>query len=180
MRIYLNFCSNFFYADYFLRKMKCQFCDSDATMHLKQVLKDEALEMHLCEECAEERGITDPSGFALQNLLGGEDDKIVLPELKELPSCAECGFSFQDLKKVGRLGCAKCYSVFSSEIVSMLGTMHRGITHTGKKPEGMVDLVMREEVIAETKVKLKEAIDGEDFELAARLRDEIKEQEAVK
>jgi len=58
--------------------MKCEFCDEEATVHLKQVLKEEVLEMHLCERCAEERGITDPAGFSLQNLLGGEDTKIEL------------------------------------------------------------------------------------------------------
>ena len=179
-RIYLIFCSNFFDAAYLLLKMKCEFCDRDATVHLKQVIKDESLEMHLCEECAEERGITDPAGFSLQNLFGGEDEKMSLPELKTLPSCADCGFSFEDLKKVGRLGCSKCYTVFSAEILGMLSTMHRGVTHTGKKPEGIVDTVEREEAIAEQKAKLEEAIKAEDFELAVSLRDAISKLETVK
>jgi len=158
--------------------MKCEFCDEEATVHLKQVLKEEVLEMHLCERCAEERGITDPAGFSLQNLLGGEDTKIELPELKDLPSCAHCGFTFQELKKVGRLGCSKCYEAFSSEIIEMLSTMHRGVRHEGKRPKGMFDKIERERAINSIKEKLQQSIEAEDFEGAAKLRDEVAKMES--
>ena len=155
--------------------MKCEFCDNDASIHLKQVLEEEALEMHLCEQCAEERGITDPEGFSLTNLLGGIEDKVKLPELKDVPSCAHCGFSYQDLKKVGRLGCSQCYKVFSAEVMGMLSSMHRGTMHKGKKPHGMFDAMEKQAAVDAAREKLELAITKEDFELAANLRDQIKQ-----
>ena len=157
--------------------MKCEFCDEDATVHLTQVLNQETYEMHLCERCAEERGITDPAGFSLPKLLGGKEEQVKLPELKNVLSCADCGFGIEDLKKVGRLGCPKCYKVFEDEIHGMLDTMHRGVKHTGKQPEGAFDYEQQLEVIAEVKNELEIAIKGEDFEQAAKLRDQIKELE---
>jgi protein arginine kinase activator len=155
--------------------MKCEFCDELAKVHLTQMLKNGSLEIHLCERCAEERGITDPSSFLLQNLLGSEGSKVEqsVPMLKDTANCEHCGFSFQDFKRAGRLGCSKCYQVFSGDISAMLSTMHRGQKHKGKRPRGLVDNSARIEAVSEAKEKLQKAIDEENFEIAAKIRDEI-------
>lgn len=158
--------------------MKCEFCNDAATVHLKQVLNDETFEMHLCERCAEERGITDPAGFSLSNLLGGTGDKAEIPELKAIAACPSCEFSLQEMKSVGRLGCPECYEVFNSEVVGMLSSMHRGTEHTGKRPEGMVDETANRDAIAQARQDLQSAIENENFEKAAKLRDTIKELES--
>jgi len=153
--------------------MKCQFCDNDATVHLQQIKDEETQEMHLCESCAEERGITDPDGFSLASMLGDKEDQVKVPEIQLIPECDECGFSLEDLKKVGRLGCSSCYSAFNSEISAMLDSMHRGVIHLGKRPEGMICEVLQQEKIDSVEQALQLAIENEDFELAAKLRDEL-------
>jgi len=155
--------------------MKCEYCDNEATVHFTQMLSEKPVEMHLCESCAEERGITDPDGFALPNMLGDEGDKITLPELKTLPECSFCGFTFQDLKKVGRLGCNQCYTAFGEEVLGMLNTMHRGTEHKGKRPEGMFNVIEKKEELASVKAQLEKAISDEEFEKAAQLRDKLKQ-----
>lgn len=148
-------------------------------MHLKQMLEEESIEMNLCEECANERGITDPDGFSLASLLGDAEDQVKTPELKDLPECSQCGFSFQDLKKVGRFGCSDCYKVFGDEIMEMLSTMHRGVEHKGRVPEGMFEMLKKQENIEQAENELQQAIEAEDYERAGALRDKIKELQAA-
>jgi len=157
--------------------MKCEFCDLDATVHLKQILENETKELHLCEKCAEERGITDPDGFSLADLLGDKPEQSNEMNYKDAPTCSVCGFSLEDLKKVGRLGCPQCYEAFRPEVVGMLATMHRDVKHVGKRPEGLFELKKKQEDLKTARKELQKAIDEEDFELAAKLRDSIKELE---
>lgn len=168
--------------------MKCQFCNSSASVHFKQVIKDGMKEVHLCDTCAEEKGITDLSSFSLDEILKDEESIFDLDELmdeedtfeavaaKELGflECKSCGFSLQDFKKVGRMGCSDCYQVFNTEVSTLLTSMHRGHEHVGKAPAGMFESLELESKLDDIKLELELAIHSEDFEKAATLRDKIK------
>jgi len=154
--------------------MKCEFCDNEATVHLKQILKDESKELHLCESCAEERGISDPEGFSLSDLLGDQPEQSNEMYLKTPLECKDCGFTLDDLKKVGRLGCSACYQVFQPEVMGMLESMHKDVIHKGRKPEGMFATVQKKVDIEKFKESIQQAVDAENYELAAKLRDELK------
>lgn len=88
--------------------------------------------------------------------------------------CPGCGFAFDDLKKTGRLGCSKCYQFFRAEIKNNLGGMHKGICHTGRVPEGMLEAFEKRQRLEQLQTEMNEAIAAEDYEKAAALRDEIK------
>jgi len=158
--------------------MKCYFCDKEATVHLKQILNNETIELHLCEACAEERGITDPEGFSLADMLGDKPEQTNERFLKPILDCKKCGFKLEDFKKVGRLGCPDCYAVFQPEISGMLESMHKDITHVGNRPEGMFEKTQIKQEIASIKKQIKKAVDEENYESAALLRDKLKEMEA--
>ncbi|MFD2159776.1 UvrB/UvrC motif-containing protein [Rubritalea tangerina] len=88
-------------------------------------------------------------------------------------SCEQCGFTLEDYRKVGRLGCSACYQAFRAEIVPALAKMHHGVKHQGKVPSGLADTIALSEQLEALKAEQREAIEKEDFEAAAKLRDQI-------
>lgn len=136
----------------------------------------------LCESCAEERGVTDPTGFSLADMLQGNFQK----DMQSGPTpaarnpagkgrvCNECGFTLDDFQKVRRFGCPNCYTVFGDELGTMLRAMHKGPTHVGKVPEGLMESHYRNQKMQELRSKLEKAISSESYEEAAELRDEIR------
>lgn len=146
-------------------------------MHLTQIAGDKLQKVDLCEDCAKQKGVNDPTGFSLADLLLGlgasqeMEQRIGGADLK----CPACGFTHADFKKAGRLGCAQCYSTFAEGLEGMLKTMHKGIQHIGKAPQSRRLAKDLNDRLATLQKKLKQAVEEENFEQAAALRDEIKQ-----
>jgi protein arginine kinase activator len=157
--------------------MVCSLCKAkDATVHLTQIAGDKLQKVDLCEDCAKQKGVNDPTGFSLADLLLGlgasqEMEQRGSPDLK----CPACGFSHADFKKAGRLGCAQCYETFAEGLEGMLKTMHKGVQHVGKAPQSRRLAKDLNDRLGQLQKKLKQAVDEENFEQAAALRDEIKQ-----
>ena len=164
--------------------MQCDNCDNKATVFYTQIIDGISKKTSLCESCAAIQGVTDPEGFLLgkkDNLTKGKPSPpIAMPQLettlgkKSTRCCPGCGFAFDDLKKTGRLGCSECYEFFRKEIKNNLGGMHKGTSHTGRVPEGMLEAFEQRQRMEQFQHDLDEAIHSEDYEKAAALRDEIK------
>jgi protein arginine kinase activator len=131
----------------------------------------------LCEECAKTKGVDDPTGFSLADmLLGlGAAQEIEQAGGEAGLKCPACGFSQADFKKAGRLGCPACYQTFAEPLEGLLKTMHKGTRHTGKVPESLRQSRDLSDRLRQLQKKLAKAIEQEDFEEAAILRDEIKQ-----
>jgi len=165
--------------------MDCDFCGSKATVFLTQLVEGEMKKLCLCEKCATEKGVTDPTGFSLADeVLGGS--KVAAPgqlvaatPVEQGPECPNCGFTFAKFQQVGRLGCSICYDTFRDDIVRRLKGMHKGMTHAGRVPEGLMAAYEREQRLGRLNERLAEAIASENYEEAAGLRDEINEIEAA-
>ena len=160
--------------------MKCDACGKkEATVFLTQIVEGKMHKVNLCEACAKEKGVNDPTGFALADVLKGlgSEKTIDTPSVAKV-RCSICGFTDADLRKTGRLGCSACYDVFANHLDGMLKNMHKGMVHTGKVPRRFRVLRDRENRLKELRQNLEEAIAREQFELAAKLRDEIRELEA--
>lgn len=158
--------------------MKCDYCDSKATVFLTQLVEGQMKKVCLCEPCAKERGVTDPTGFSMADmLLGG----MVSKALEGAPvmaggsqrKCPGCGFTLDDLRRVRRFGCAQCYQTFEAEVGQMLRSMHKGNQHSGKVPEGLVARQVRDQKLEQLREQLDAAIAAESYEEAAGLRDQI-------
>ena len=158
--------------------MQCSICkEKPATIHLTQIVGDKMQKLDLCEDCAKVKGVNDASGFAMSDIMLGLgaaqelEQSVGGAEVK----CPRCGFSQADFKKSGRLGCPECYKTFAEGLAGLLKTMHKGTRHAGKAPESL--RVSREHAdrLKSLQKKLAKAIESEDFELAARRRDEIKQ-----
>jgi protein arginine kinase activator len=156
--------------------MQCCICkEKPATVHLTQIVGDKMQKLDMCEECAKAKGINDPTSFAMADLMLGlgasqEVEQAVGAELK----CPRCGFSQADFKKSGRLGCPDCYKTFAEGLAGLLKTMHKGTRHVGKTPEALRQTREKADRLKTLQKRLNKAIETEDFEQAAQLRDQIK------
>jgi protein arginine kinase activator len=164
--------------------MKCDSCDEKATVFYTQVIEGKLKKAVLCEACAQKKGITNVDDLLMGNdLLANSppETKIqdIVAELNQ-ENCSACGFSLDDFRKVGRLGCPDCYQVFSREIVERLPSMHKGGVHKGYLPEGIAIKQALKSELASLTEKLENAIEDERFEEAAKLRDQISKIEKEK
>ena len=158
--------------------MLCCICkEKNATVHLTQIAGEKMQKVDLCEECAKTKGVNDQTGFSLADLLLG------LGASQELEQsvggvdakCPQCGFTQADFKKSGRLGCSECYVTFAEGLGGLLKSMHKGTKHVGKVPENLRTKRDITEQLTALQKKLNKAIESENFETAAQLRDEIKQ-----
>jgi protein arginine kinase activator len=157
--------------------MQCSICkEKPATVHLTQIVGDKMQKLDLCEECAKSKGVNDPAGFALADLMLGLGASQEIEQAAggvEL-RCSRCGFTQSDFKKSGRLGCPECYKTFSEGLSGLLKSMHKGTRHVGKAPEALRESRENADKLKTLQKKLAKAIESEHFEEAAQLRDEIK------
>ena len=158
--------------------MLCDACKkNEATVHLTQIVDNKMQTIDLCEGCSKAKGVDDPTGFSLASLLVGlgasQEEAPATAEAPHELACPKCGFTAADFKKAGRLGCSECYHTFSDQLDGLLKTMHKGTQHTGKVPGSMKSRDQAEKV-RQLQLQLDQAVLKEDFEQAARLRDEIR------
>src|ERR1700722_9980758 len=158
--------------------MLCCVCkEKEATVHLTQIAGDKMQKVDLCEDCAKHKGVNDPAGFSLADLLLGLGASHELEQAAggAEVKCPKCGFTQVDFKKAGRLGCAECYTTFAEGLESLLKTMHKGTKHAGKVPQALLQSRDQAERLKVLRKKLDKAVEDENFEQAALLRDEIKQ-----
>lgn len=167
--------------------MQCDACQKNpATVFLTQILKGELQKVNLCEECSKAKGVTDPTGFALAEMLWGLGTTEATADTGPRERiCPDCKLSQSIFRKSGRLGCARCYQTFRESVNHLLKAMHKGVQHTGKTPFGwhlparsVADPILESAPPAnrleDLHLALQLAVDGEQYEEAARIRDEIK------
>jgi protein arginine kinase activator len=156
--------------------MKCESCNiNEATIHLTQVVNGVVKKVHICQECAGKNGLDLSSPISITDILlglGGTQESE--PDLPFDQSCPVCHMRRNDFKKTGRLGCPDCYDNFMGEINSLIGAMHHSTQHTGKLPARAGSKLRQQAEIATLRQQMEGAIVQEDFETAARLRDQIR------
>jgi protein arginine kinase activator len=156
--------------------MNCDVCKaSQATVFLTQIVDGKMQKVNLCESCSKEKGVTDPTGFALADLLLGLGAAQEMERGGTVQKCPTCGFSQADFKKTGRLGCAACYQTFSDGLATLLKGMHKGTDHVGKVPARARQSIERETQVRALQRDLRKAVAAEDYESAAQLRDKLKQ-----
>lgn len=158
---------------------KCHICGKRASISLTQIVNGQVSELALCEDCARKNGLFDPGTLTFAEKFFPEEfkarvDKLVR-ELTERASdgepvggddvlvrCPACGFELPIFRKTGRLGCPTCYTVFAREI-----SLESASADAGLEPEDTDEKTRLE-------TALREAIEREDYETAAQLRDRIR------
>lgn len=165
--------------------MVCDFCGNKATVFFTQLIEGQMKKICLCESCAQEKGVTDPQGFSLADMVfGGKTAPVTKSSAAATTGtagrkqCPTCGFTLDDLRRVRRFGCSDCYTTFHDEVVSMLRGMHSGAQHVGKVPKHQLERHEYAQRLEQLRARLDQAIAAEHYEEAAGLRDEIRQIEA--
>src|SRR5437870_7644248 len=162
-----------------LTEMLCDVCKcNDATVFLTQILEGKMHKVNLCEACSKEKGVQDPTSFALADLLLGIGAAEEIEKGAPSQKCPVCGFSQADFKKTGRLGCSECYITFAEGLGSLLKAMHKGTEHVGKLPERAQPAVAPSHRLRAPPDNRHQAVADENYETAASLRDQIKQLES--
>ena len=160
--------------------MLCQVCGkNEATVEFTEIVNEEVKQLHLCDECAKEKGVEMEQHFGIADFLAGMSDLGVKSRGDDITiKCKKCSMSFEDFQKIGRFGCGDCYIAFRKNLIPLLKRIHGSTRHAGKtlSEAGRPDGRERSE-IQELRRRLHEAVDAEEFEEAAKLRDKIRELE---
>ncbi len=158
---------------------KCHICGKRASISLTQIVNGQVSELALCEECARKNGLFDPGSLSFAEKFFPEEfkakmDKIVrelternreseaVEENDVLVRCPVCGFELPIFRKTGRLGCPDCYTVFAQEI-----SLESATEETDDTPAALNEKEQLEQA-------LRDAVEREDYESAAKLRDQIR------
>lgn len=162
--------------------MLCDDCgQNEAILHLTSIESNQIKSSHLCEKCASARGLEPATGtgnlpltdFLAQMGRAGEASQVGGP-------CPYCGLKLDDFKKTGRLGCSHCFVAFEPHLRTLLRRLHGSTQHVGKvylPPNPST--TEREERLAGLRRKLSKAVESEDFERAAQIRDQIRSLEGA-
>jgi len=147
----------------------------NAVVRIRQIIGSESREIRICESCARKKGIiedrdTPEEGVAW--LLKGLFERLPGVKTAGVKTCPACGSRFREIRADRRAGCANCYSVFGREMVKLLKT-GGGKKHRGKLPRRVQSLTAFMIDRENLKARLAAAVQREDYELAARLRDKI-------
>lgn len=156
---------------------KCDICQERPGIHKVNRIDESGniTELNLCEKCAQEKGI-----------IGIKELKTILEILEELKKkvreedtklvCPNCQLTFANFKAMGRFGCEVCYSAFREKLLPIIKELHHADRHTGKKI-GDTQKPEKKVILKELRKALKEAVENEDYERAASIRNAMKKYE---
>lgn len=159
--------------------MKCESCQKrEAVVHLTDVSNNQKREIHLCEECAREKGVTIKSHMNkepsfpefLTHLVESQTESS--GEEKDL-RCPRCGITYRKFRSSGKFGCPNDYTVFKKGLLNLLEKIHQKVQHVGKIPTRVGDHLARQKELNQLREELARAIESEAYEKAAEIRDRI-------
>ncbi len=147
---------------------------------MTQIVDNSVTTLHLCEQCAAEKGVHTGASVAKLPLAGflasvGQGAAAALPPVKDDQACGFCGARLQDFRETGRLGCPHCYETFEQQLRELMRRIHGSSQHVGEVylPATAAHQDDRR-LLAELREQLRRAVAAENFELAADLRDRIR------
>lgn len=168
--------------------MLCENCKQrEASVHQTVITNGKKQETHLCEVCAREAGAL-PNfsipNLSIQQLLGsflGQEafgGAAVKPQLKAEPTCRHCGMTYSEFAQSGVLGCSKCYEEMKPQLLPLVKRIQGTTTHGGKVPKRTGGIARQRRELEGMRRRLEQAVQNEQYEEAASLRDQIKQMEA--
>lgn len=159
--------------------MTCENCGQrEAKVHYTAWENNQPRELHVCHECAVEKGIvagsSDPSKFSIQEpVIALMGDTAIGSKLGRI-QCTACGLLYSTFRETGRLGCAVCYDSFAEPLEPLLRRIHGNLSHAGRSPHRRHGVDQRRDQLRTLQTEMEAAIHRENFERAAELRDRIR------
>lgn len=168
-------------------EMKCEKCKRrEATTHMTKIVNGYKEEYHLCSECAAaspeyndlKAGMNFGLGDFLSGMFSGNKSQGAIESEHDTDICPTCNMPYSEFLKQGKLGCGDCYTAFKNRIKRPLKQIHSTFEHIGKAPKRCGGDIMIDKRIAALESELAAVVAKQDYESAAKLRDEINELKA--
>ncbi len=158
--------------------MLCDSCkERDAVVHLTRIVDNAVTQLHLCEKCAAAKGVETtlavpqhPLGDILQAV-----QQQTSTTAEDAAACSFCGATARDFRATGRLGCPHCYDAMEKSLRELLRRLHGSSRHVGQRYDApATHVASKSDSVHDLRDRLQRAVDSEQFELAAELRDRIR------
>ncbi|MFH1767924.1 MAG: UvrB/UvrC motif-containing protein [Candidatus Omnitrophota bacterium] len=155
--------------------MVCDICHKNiATVHLTEIVNDKIMEVHICQECARIKSDELKQQLNISEFLSGFAP-VSSPDKKETDLvCSACGMNLYEFKKKGSLGCGHCYSAFKRQLTVLIKKTQGAVYHKGKIPSNIEKEIILDGKLDNLRERLTRAIQLEEFEEAARIRDQMR------
>lgn len=156
----------------------CEQCgEQKASIYITEITDGRAVKKHICRRCyeSEEDAPALSSSELISKLVG-----IIAPELRKAGKrkCPECGIDYVEFRQSFRFGCPNDYSVFHRALDDLFLEIHGARRHTGKIPVGRAQTALGgQERIELLRREMQRAVETEDYERAAHLKDSIEKME---
>ena len=161
--------------------MLCEKCGKNpATTYVKRTVNGNTTEQHLCAACAATQGwgsMWNEFGLDLNSFWGNLFAEPATRALADTVRCECCGRSFAEISKSGKVGCPSCYAIFYDRLLPMVQRLHGKTRHVGKIPEAGSEEARRAQELDGLKKQLADAVEKQEYETCATLRDRIRELE---
>jgi protein arginine kinase activator len=160
--------------------MLCEVCGKKEATHLAVSMKREKkTRAMVCADCARKQGweeVSEAVPVTEENVMASLIKQSEAEGTKALPKlkCTHCDLSYEDFRQFGRLGCSKCYETFSDSLKDLLRRIHGRNDHVGKVPRSFREKFLTRREIKKLQGQIKKAVENEEFEKAAVMRDQIK------
>jgi protein arginine kinase activator len=161
--------------------MRCEKCPKPATFHITDIVeKGKHREFHFCDEHARQHlapadeASEQPISELAKKLIVSGQGPLREPSPADKQVCPMCQITFLEFRNSGRLGCPYDYEVFRDELMPLLENIHGETRHSGKVPRRAPRNTQQQTTLIQLRNELKRAVAAEDYESAARLRDQIK------
>jgi len=171
--------------------MLCELCHMrPARVHFTNIVNNQKVEMHICEQCANEKAqlsfafpsfpanlnglITELLGFDIDSGSSAKFQNQYLGTIPRRKQCEKCGMTLDEFLKAGKVGCSNCYTAFDEKLNPLIRRLQGSVKHNGKVPANVAKKASANQKIEELKEMLNRAIEREEYEKAAEIRDKIK------
>jgi protein arginine kinase activator len=166
--------------------MLCQSCKKrTANVHLTEIVNNKKREIHLCEECAQDKGVaikTHIEGLEIPEFFGqlaqSQAPSASGKETETQLRCEVCGLTFEAFRNIGKFGCPNDFVSFKKGLLNLLDRIHGSTQHRGKVPSRATSRITRQKELMQLREELRQAVDAEAYERAAELRDKMHKLEA--
>lgn len=158
--------------------MLCDDCGSNAVhVHMIKILNGVKTETHLCESCASSKGeLCFSAGihFSVNDMVKAMFSQELSASHETELNCPNCGMVFSDFSRSGQIGCNVCYNIFHEQLEPIIRRVHGTNNHTGKAPQKAGNMIRTRLAVKGLRKDLEQSVEREDYEAAARIRDNIR------
>ena len=174
--------------------MLCENCQKNtAVVHMQGFVNGAKTELHLCQECSFNM-VNMEMPISMENIMKGILESVQslgpinlgqlpiqgFPQTRQAPGpCKVCNLTYEEFKAKGKLGCEACYQAFPQAIIALFKNVQGGAHHEGKFPKRSGQQIRQRREADKLRASLKKAIDEENYEKAALIRDQIRSLEVA-